>query len=97
MPDGMPPQISLRALREALGLTLDELADRINEQGVSITKFALSNVETGKRRASDRLMDAWTKALNTRTLHVRQDRELRAWVRAWDRSSKPQQMTADAA
>lgn len=84
MADAIPPQISLRALREALGLTLDELAARIDRQGVTITKFALSNVETGKRRASGRLMDAWATALGTTPLHVRQDRELRALVRATD-------------
>jgi transcriptional regulator with XRE-family HTH domain len=82
MAEAIPPQISLRALREALGLTLDELAERIDRQGVPVTKFALSNVETGKRRASGRLMDAWATALGTTTMHVRQDRELRALVQA---------------
>lgn len=86
MAEAMPPQISLRAFREALGLTLDDLAARIGEQGVSVTKYALSNVETGQRRASGRLMDAWARSLNVRPMHIRQDRELRDWMCSWNES-----------
>lgn len=97
MTDGIPPQINLRAFREALGLTLDDLAERISEQGVTVTKFALSNVETGKRRASNQLMDAWARALNVRPIHIRQDRELCDLVRAWDKDREDHHAEVGAA
>ena len=48
----VPPQVGIRAVREAKGLTLDKLAEAITEQGVPITKVQLSNVENGMKRAS---------------------------------------------
>lgn len=88
----MPPQVDLRVVREALGLTLDELAKRINDQGVSVTKFALSNIETGRRRGGDRLMYAWARAFNVLPERIRQDREHRVWFRMYDRAAGKQKI-----
>ncbi|MFJ1539366.1 GIY-YIG nuclease family protein [Micromonospora chalcea] len=87
--DPMPPQVSLRHFREAIGVSLDELASRIDSQGLRVTHQVLSDVEAGRRHADDRLIQAWTKSLNTHPHHVRQDPELRAWVRSWDKGAKP--------
>lgn len=84
MTDRIPPQVSLRALREALGLTLDQLAHGIRAQGVEITKFGLSNIEVGRKRASQQLITAWACALGIKPMHVRQGRELREWLDACD-------------
>jgi transcriptional regulator with XRE-family HTH domain len=84
---GLPPQVSLRALREALGLTLDQVAERIRDQGIDASKFGLSNVETGRRRASARLMEAWARALGIHLHHIRQERELRQYLAATDSDS----------
>ena len=85
---GLPPQVNLRALREALGMTLDQVADSIHEQGVDISKFGLSNVETGRRRASARLMEAWARALRINLHHIRQERELREYLAATDADNR---------
>ena len=84
MTNPIPPQVSLRAFREALDMTLDQLAEAIKEQGVSITKFGLSNIETGRKRGSRQLMTAWAQALGIKPMHIRQDRELRELVDACD-------------
>lgn len=97
MPQLMPPQVSLRALREALGLTLDEVAERIHAQHVDITKFGLSNFEAGRRRASPTLLDAYARALRINPLHIRQDRELAALVQAWSEAGTAKESLETAA
>lgn len=64
------PMIRIRDLRQAHGLTMQQLADRISEQGVSITEAGISNIETGSKKASDRLLTAWAKALGIAPLNV---------------------------
>lgn len=54
----------------AHGLTLSDTAQRIREQGVDITESGLSNVENARKRASDRLLIAWAKALGLNPLDV---------------------------
>lgn len=78
----IPPQISLRALREALNMTLKDLAKSIGEQGVVVSIEHLSNVELGVRQASEQLLLAWSRALGTKRVHVRQAPELIEWVQA---------------
>jgi transcriptional regulator with XRE-family HTH domain len=64
------PQVRIRELRQAQGLTVEELAGRIGEQGVTISRSALTNVETGAKRASRDLLTAWAKALGVNPLDV---------------------------
>jgi transcriptional regulator with XRE-family HTH domain len=78
----IPPQVSLRALREALGLTLEQTAEAIREQGVPITKIGLNNAELGHKNASEALVIAWARALGIKRIHVRQAPELRQWLAA---------------
>ena len=67
------PRIGIRELRKAHALTLEQLADRIAEQGVRRpTADSLANVELGHRRASDSLLSAWAKALAMHPLDVEQ-------------------------
>jgi transcriptional regulator with XRE-family HTH domain len=66
--------VRIRDLRLAHGLTLSDLAQRIREQGVDITESGISNVENARKRASDRLLTAWSKAPpKTKTPRRRRD------------------------
>lgn len=82
MTSPIPPQVSLRALREARGLTLGQLAELITEQGHEVTADGLNNVELGRRQGSESLMLAWSRALGIKRIHVRQAAELREWLAA---------------
>lgn len=62
--------VRIRDLRLAHGWTMQQLADRIGELGVDITEAGISNVENGKKKASDRLLSAWAKALGLDPLNV---------------------------
>lgn len=62
--------VRIRDLRTARGWTLQQLADRIEEHGVQITEAGISNVENGNKKASDRLLIAWAKALGIEPLNV---------------------------
>lgn len=64
------PQVRLRPVRVAAGLTLEQLQGRIAEHGVPITVPHLSNVECGHQRASERLLRAWALALGLSPLDV---------------------------
>lgn len=57
------PQVGIRLLREAHGLTLPALVARIAEQGYEVTADHLSNCELGWKRPSPALLHAWAKAL----------------------------------
>jgi transcriptional regulator with XRE-family HTH domain len=59
-----PPRVGIRAVREAYGLTIPDLVTRIEEHGVTVKDTAtIRNVETGNKRPSLRLLNAWAKAL----------------------------------
>jgi transcriptional regulator with XRE-family HTH domain len=64
------PQVRLRDLRKAHGLTIRQLAERIEDQGIKVKADSLSNVELGHKRASDLLLVAWAKALGISPLDV---------------------------
>jgi transcriptional regulator with XRE-family HTH domain len=73
--------VTLRSLRQAHELTLAQLAERIAEQGVKVDEASLSNIETGRKKGSDRLMGAWARALRIGTrLDIYQAADLRALV-----------------
>lgn len=78
----IPPQIPLRALREAFGMTLEELHAAIREQGVEVSVKHINNVELGHRQGNDELMEAWARALRTKRLLIRQGDELVSWLQA---------------
>lgn len=62
--------IRIRDLRVARNWTMSQLAERIAENGVSVTEAGISNVECGNKVASDRLLAAWAKALGVEPLTV---------------------------
>lgn len=57
-------------LRKAHGWSQEQLAERIREHGVPVTGAGISNVESGNKQASDRLLTAWAKALGVEPLNV---------------------------
>jgi len=62
--------VRIKEVRLNAGLTMKQLADRIGEHGVAISEGGVSNVENGNKKASDRLLIAWAKALNLEPLNV---------------------------
>lgn len=62
--------VRVKEVRIALGLSQVQLAERIAEKGVEITDAGISNVENGNKKASDRLLIAWAKALGIEPLNV---------------------------
>jgi len=62
--------VRIKEVRMAHGLSQTQLAERIAEQGVEITDAGISNVENGNKKASDRLLTAWAKALGIEPLNV---------------------------
>lgn len=66
------PQVRIRDYREALGLSVNALVDRINESDYDGTVHpdTIRNVELGHKRASKPLMTAWVKALGLNPLDV---------------------------
>ena len=73
-----PPRVSIRAVREAYGLTVPDLVERIAEHGVTVQSTAtIRNVETGNKRPSPRLLRAWAKALKLNPVDVAMPGECR--------------------
>lgn len=72
--------VSLRTIREAHELTAEQLATRIDEQGVTVDPDHIYNVELGRKRGSTRLMGAWARALRVDKLGIYQASELRVLV-----------------
>lgn len=58
------PQIRIRDLREAHGLSVKQLIQRIEEAGLAgVHEDTIRNVELGHKRASVPLIAAWAQAL----------------------------------
>lgn len=67
------PQVPIRELRLAAGLSIEQLRDRIEPHlGKRPHGDTLRNIELGRRKASVPLMAAWAKALNVNPLDVHQ-------------------------
>ena len=66
------PQVRIRDYREALGISVSQLVERIYETGYadSVHPDTIRNVELGHKRASKPLMTAWAKALGLNPLDV---------------------------
>ena len=59
-----PPLVSIRAIREAYGLSPADLVQRIAEQGHHVSnQSTIRGVENGTYRPGNELMIAWAKAL----------------------------------
>ena len=55
----------VRELRERMKLSQDQLAARMQVQGVPLTQKAISRIETGERVVADYELMLLAKALNT--------------------------------
>lgn len=64
------PMVRIKQVRIDHNLSQAQLAERIAEQGVEVTDAGISNVENGNKKASDRLLNAWAKALGIDPLDV---------------------------
>lgn len=64
------PQVRLRPFRVAVGLTLEQLRDRMAEHGVTVDISHLSRIERGMERASDRVLRGWALAMGLSPLDV---------------------------
>lgn len=58
-----PPLVTLRALREAYGLSREDLAQRITEQGGKATASTIRVVENCHEWPGNELITAWARAL----------------------------------
>jgi transcriptional regulator with XRE-family HTH domain len=66
-----PPRVSIRAVREAYGLSIRDLMQRIAEHGVEVKDPAtIRNVETGNKTPGNELLTAWAKALKLNPVDV---------------------------
>lgn len=59
-PAKTPPHVSIGALRKAMGLTLDQVCDRVSEEfpELRISRGHLSGIENGHRGASVQMLHA---------------------------------------
>lgn len=57
------PLVNIRSVREAYGLSLEDLAQRISEQSHPTTASTLRGVETANGPVSNKLITAWARAL----------------------------------
>jgi len=63
-----PPHVSLGDLRAAVGLTLDQVIDRLRQEtGRTYTRGSISAVENGHRGASHELLQALCGAYGLRS------------------------------
>jgi transcriptional regulator with XRE-family HTH domain len=77
------PRVGIRQLREAHGLSVTALTERIAPfLGKQPDGDTIRNVELGHKRASRELLAAWAKALNLTLLDVEQDATSTAGKRA---------------
>lgn len=68
------PQVRIRDLREAHGISVKELVEKIAVIGeIEIHENAIRNIESGHRRGSVPLMTAWAIALGIRPIDVYQE------------------------
>jgi hypothetical protein len=66
-PSVTPPHVSLGDLRLAVGLTIDQLIERVEEEtGRRYTRGAISAVENGHRGASEELLEGLALAYGLR-------------------------------
>lgn len=69
-PEPLGPMIRMKDVRLLLGLSQVQVTERMSEHGVEISGAGLSNIENGNKKASDRVLIAWAKALGIDPLNV---------------------------
>jgi transcriptional regulator with XRE-family HTH domain len=62
--------IRMKDARLLLGLSQVQVTDRMAEHGIEMSVGGLSNIENGNKKASDRVLIAWAKALGIDPLNV---------------------------
>lgn len=74
------PQVPIRAFREALGISVSSLIERIAQNGgpQNTHPDTIRNVELGYKRASKPLMAAWAHALGLSPLDVHQPEPIKS-------------------
>lgn len=78
-PKVTPPHMPIGDVRAAVGITLDQLADRIHEtSGLKVTRASLSAIENGHRGASAELLTAIALAFGVRNEAVTTNYDPRA-------------------
>lgn len=76
-----PPHVSLRALRKACRLTLDEVCARVSEvTGKELTRGALSAIENGLRGASSDVLLGLAHAYDLDREDIDTQYEPRGWA-----------------
>lgn len=65
-----PPRVDIRKLREAHGINIPTLVERIRENGVEVTADHISNCELGWKRPSNPLLHAWAKSLGVMAIDI---------------------------
>lgn len=80
-PRRTPPHIALGDLRSAVGLTIDTVLDRLEEQtGRRYSRGAISAIENGHRGASADLLVQLAVAYGLRPGAIRTDYQPREWA-----------------
>jgi transcriptional regulator with XRE-family HTH domain len=90
----IPAHVSLRALREARGLTAGKLAGHLRERGIDVDPNHIYDVELGRKCPSFELRTAWAEVLGIGVLDIRTDGEIRDLITAADASAKPASVKA---
>lgn len=62
--------VRIRDLRDAHGLTAEQLADRMAELGVRVDRNTIYNIELGAKKPSERVLNAYARALGVNPLNV---------------------------
>jgi transcriptional regulator with XRE-family HTH domain len=74
----LPPLVSIREVRLALGLTSVQLAQRIKEEeDITVDPDSLLNIELGRKQVSATLLRAWARVLRMEPLNVHRPDDLR--------------------
>lgn len=60
----------MKDVRLILGKSQVQITERMQEHGVDLTVQGLSNIENGNKKASDRVLIAWAKAVGIDPLNV---------------------------
>lgn len=80
----IPAHVTLRALREARGLTAAALAERLRERGVKVDPDHIYSVELGHKGIGLELRTAWAEELGIGPRDIRTGGELRDLITAAD-------------